>query len=190
MGSDFSNDAMYNLLSIKDKNGKILQIPGINKETFYLIGNDIYFEENLNLFEKIYHKSFISFFIEKLMKSDDSEQEIYFKGKKLSLSKNINTDIMLTLSTLLDIRNILNDRKINLTLVLIPRIYPLDDINNINFHNSFVELLKSKNFDYIDSLELFDIDLPDKYMTWDKYHISSFYHKKITKILYKKLLKH
>lgn len=188
MGSDFSNDAMYNLLSVKDNNGKIIQIPGINKETFYLIGNDIYFEEDISLFEKIYHKTFISFFIQKLTVSDDSKNEIHFKGKKLSLSKNISSDINLTLSILLDIRNILNDKKINLTLVLIPRIYPLDDINNINFHNSFVELLKSKNFDYIDSLELFDKNLQDKYMTWDKYHISSFYHKKITEILFKKLI--
>ena len=116
-----------------------------------------------------------------------SKNEYYFKGKKLSLSKNISADINLTLSILLDIKNILNDKKIELSLVLVPRIYPLNDINNINFHNSFVELLKSNNFDYIDALELFEKNKPNKYMTWDNYHISTFYHKKITEILYKKL---
>lgn len=187
MGSDFSNDAMYNMLSIKENDGRILQIPGINKEAFYLIGNDIYFEENLSFFENVYYKSFINYFIRKLTISYGSKNEYYFNGKKLSLSENIRADINLTLSILLDIKNILNDKKIELSLVLVPNMHPLNDINNINFHNSFVELLKSNNFDYIDALELFEKNKPNKYMTWDNYHISTFYHKKITEIIYKKL---
>ena len=190
MGSDFINDAMYNLLSIKNNNGKIVQVPGINKETFYLIGNNIYFEEQLSLFEKIYHKTFICYFIEKLIYSDATKKDYYFKDKKLSLSKNIKPDVNLTLSILLDIKNILNNKQIELTLVLIPNIYLVDDVKNTKFHNSFVELLKSNNFNYIDALELFEKNNADEYMTWDKYHISTLYHQKITEIQYEILLNH
>ena len=42
-----------------------------------------------------------------------------------------------------------------------------------------VEYLVDKNINYVDAIDLYNKNEKEKYLTFDNYHISPYYHKKI-----------
>ena len=178
LGSDFGNDALYNFLAIRDEENKIIQIPGLNEKTkYYLIGNKIYLENDLGAFSKIYSKTFFNFIIEKLFPLE--QKDIFFKNKKISESKNINNDISITLNVISDLVKFTNKNNIGLTFVLIPAISSIDNKNYKYYQTTLIEYLKKNNMHYFDAIKLYDENKSQQYLTFDNYHISPYYHKRI-----------
>lgn len=178
LGSDFGNDSMYNFLAIRDKNNKIIKIPGLNENTkYYLIGNKIYIENNIGLIKKLYSKTFINFIIINVFHKDN--KNVFLNDKNLIESKDFNVDVNITLSVIDDILEFTNLNNIKLTFVLIPAIESLETKSYIHYKNLLVKYLVDNNVHYFDAIDLYDKNNKQKYLTFDNYHISPYYHKKI-----------
>lgn len=178
LGSDFGNDSLYNFLAIRDQNNKIIKIPGLNEKTkYYLLGNKILLENDISIVNKIYSKTFFYFIIKKLFYSDKTE--IFFKNKKLSETKNINNDISITLNAISDLVKFTNHNNIGLTFVLIPAITSIENRDYRYYKKTLVEHLRKNNVNYYDTIKLYDKNKKKKFLTFDNYHISPYYHKKI-----------
>jgi len=187
LGSDFGNDALYNFLAIRDEENKIIRIPGLNENSkYYLVGNKIYLENDISLLSKIYSKTFLNFLIEKIFPSEQTD--IFFKDKKLSESNNFSADTEITLSVINDLLKFTNKNNIGLTFVLIPAISIIDNKNYKYYQTTLIEYLKENNVHYFDAIKLYDENKSQKYLTFDNYHISPYYHKRIIEEIIKDIL--
>ncbi len=178
LGSDFGNDSMYNFLAIRDKNNKIIKIPGLNENRkYYLIGNKIFLQNEIGSIKKLYSKTFVSFIISKISNKDN--KNIFFKNKNLIEIKDFDVDVNITLSAIEDILEFTNSNNIKLSFILIPAIESLETKNYKHYKNLLVEYLVDKNINYVDAIDLYNKNEKEKYLTFDNYHISPYYHKKI-----------
>ena len=85
----------------------------------------------------------------------------------------------ITLSVIEDILEFTNLNNIKLTFVLIPAIESLETKSYIHYKNLLVKYLVDNNVHYFDAIDLYDKNNKQKYLTFDNYHISPYYHKKI-----------